>query len=98
MAEEKDKGKAKKVKKPTALKRDIQNSKKNLRNKAFKTKVKTALNILKKGIVDKDSKENLQPKLNAVYSLFDKGVKKGIFKKNRAARFKQTYSARMKAV
>jgi small subunit ribosomal protein S20 len=77
----------KKVKVPTAKKRDIQNKKRNLRNKAFKSKVRTALNSLKDAITKKDDKI-INEKLSLVYSLVDKGTKKGIYTKNQAARMK----------
>ncbi len=77
-----DKSKKTKVKKPTPLKRDLQNEKRRLLNKAFRSKVSTVIKALTSAGAD------FAPKLNAVYSMMDKGVKKGVFTKNKANRFK----------
>lgn len=77
----------KKTKRPTALKRDIQNEKKKLINKTFKSRVRTATRSFDSALEAKD-KEMTQEKLSAVYSAIDKGVKKGIFKRNKADRMK----------
>lgn len=73
-------------KRPTAQKRDIQNKKKHLLNKAFKSKVKTALKtfLTLNGSKDEKTKESL----NEVYALYDKGVKKGVFHLKKASRDK----------
>ncbi len=91
MANEKEE--VKKVKRPTALKRDIQNEKKRLRNKAFKSKVRTAIRNFEE-ILPKGEAEAIKEKLNAVYSMMDKGVKKGVFKINKASRTKSRLAAR----
>lgn len=91
MAEEKAK-----KKKPTALKRDIQNNKKQLRNKAHKSKIKTAMRSFATAIETKEKQEHLQEKINVAYSLIDKAVKKNIFQKNKAARVKSRLSSFMK--
>ncbi len=94
MAEEKkEKGK---TKKPTALKRDEQSIARNLRNRSFKSKVSTAVRSFEDVISKKDS-SSIKAKLDAVYSLMDKGVKKGIYKLNKANRVKSRLSARAKA-
>ncbi|MCH9608463.1 MAG: hypothetical protein S4CHLAM45_10390 [Chlamydiales bacterium] len=84
MAEEK---KTEKKKRPTALKRDITNEKKRLVNKAFKSKVHTAMRNFQESLKENDP-DAVQTNLSAVYSLMDKGVKRGIFKKNKASRTK----------
>jgi len=94
MAEDNKKEPVKKTKVPTERKRDAQSIKKNLRNRSFKTSVRTAIVSLEKGISEKESKETLGTKLGQVYSLMDKGVKKGIFKKNKASRIKARYTKR----
>lgn len=81
-------GKKTGTKRPTPLKRDIQNEKRNLRNRAYKSKVKSAVLSLKDSISKKEGSESLKAKLNLLNSLMDKGVKKGMFKKNKAARTK----------
>jgi len=94
MAEEKKENGEKKVKqrKPSALKRDLQSKKRNLNNRAFKAKVSTALRSLQETVSQKDSTAT-KSKLNEVYSLMDKGVKKGIFKMNKANRVKSRLHA-----
>jgi len=82
MAEEK---KEKKQKRPSAQKRELQHSRRSLRNRAFRSKTHTALRSLS------DSSDNL----SMVYSLLDKGVKKGVVKKNKADRLKSRLSKKM---
>ena len=91
MAEEK----AKKQKKPTALKRHLQDTKKRLTRRSFKSQVSTCIRKLKDGIKGKEEKELLQQKLNNVYSLMDKGTKKKVFKRNKAARIKSRLSSQI---
>jgi small subunit ribosomal protein S20 len=94
MAEEKKENGAKKVRqrRPSALKRDMQSQRRNLRNRSFKAKVNTAVRSLQETIAKKDS-ASAKAKLNDVYSLMDKGVKKGIFKTNKASRVKSRLHA-----
>lgn len=82
----------KKQKRPSALKRDIQNQKKNLRNHSYKAKVKTAIRSYETALSQKD--ESAKSKLDAIFSLMDKGVKKGVFKPNKASRTKSRLSAK----
>ncbi len=89
MANDKTKKKAK-VKTPTAIKRDLQSEKNRLRNKAFRSKVNTAIKLCK----ETDASQ-IAEKLSVVYSLMDKGVKKGVFKKNKANRFKSRITRRL---
>lgn len=77
----------KKAKRPTALKRDLQNEKRRLINKSFKSVVRTTLRDFDASIATKD-KEKIQSSLNNVFSIMDKGVKRGVFKINKAARTK----------
>jgi small subunit ribosomal protein S20 len=77
----------KKVKRPTALKRDLQNEKRRLINKSFKSVVRTTLRDFDETLSTKD-KEKIQSSLNEVFSILDKGVKRGVFKVNKAARTK----------
>lgn len=85
-----EKAKKGKVKAPSALKRDLQSEKNRLRNKAFRSRVSSAIKLC----VDKSG---TQENLNAVYSLMDKGVKKGIFKKNKANRLKSRLTKKVSA-
>ena len=90
MAEEGSKKETKK-KIPTALKRVKQDKKRNLHNRSFKSRVRTAIRAFESALSSKD-KEKMQTALNSVYSLMDKGVKTGIYKKNKAARTKARFS------
>ena len=82
MAEEK-----KKEKRPTALKRDIRNEKRRVINKSFKSNVRTTLNNFQKAL-QSGEKEGVTLKLQALYSAVDKGVQRGVYTKNKAARMK----------
>jgi small subunit ribosomal protein S20 len=84
-----EKAKAK-VKTPTPKKRELQNEKKRILNKAFRSQVNTAI---KQAIAA--GSELVSGKLSTVYSLMDKGVKKGVFKKNKANRFKSRITRRL---
>lgn len=86
----------KKPKTPTAKKRDLQHEKRKEQNKSFKSRVRTAIRSLENSLTQKEKKEVVSPKLNQFYSLIDKGVKKGIYKPNKAARVKSRYTARTK--
>lgn len=86
----------KKVKRPTALKRDIQNEKRRLRNKAFKSQVRTTIRQFEE-LLPKGDTAAITEKLTQVYSLMDKGVKKGVFKINKASRTKSRLTARSHA-
>lgn len=93
MAEEK---KSSKPKRPTAKKRDIQNQKKRLQNRSFKSQVKTAIRSFEKDVTE-NNEEQAKARLNAIYSLLDKGVKLGIYKLNKVGRAKSKLSGRLGA-
>jgi len=97
MAEVKKENDKAKAKKPTALKRDEQSIKRNLRNRSFKSKVTTAVRAFEDSISKKDAAA-AKVKLNDVNSLMDKGVKKGVYKLNKAGRVKSRLDARVKQV
>ena len=84
-------GKEKK-KKSSALKRHLQSLEARARNKAFRSKVSTAIKA-----ANKATAEEKQASLNVVYSLMDKGVKKGVFKQNKASRIKSRMTKRVLA-
>ena len=79
--------KKKAVRRPSALKRDLQSIRRNLINRSYKAKVSTAIRSLKEAVSQKET-ESLKTKLNQVVSLMDKGVKKGVYKANKANRVK----------
>ena len=84
----------KQKKRPTAQKRDIQNVKKALRNHSFKSKMRTVVNKYVKFLAK--NKDEAKKTLQSIYSLLDKGVKRGIYKKNKANRQKSRLSSRLK--
>jgi len=95
MAKEKDdKKKAAKERRPTALKRDDQNEKARLRNRSFKSSVRTSIRHLEEAI-EKGDKVLAKERLDITYSLMDKGVKRGVFKRNTASRTKSRLAARV---
>jgi small subunit ribosomal protein S20 len=77
----------KKVKRPSALKRFEQSEVNKERNRSFTAKAKTAMKKLET-MVSGSEKQAVSDQLSAVYSLLDKGVKKGMFKANKASRDK----------
>lgn len=96
MATPSDKKKAAtKAKRPTALKRKIQSDKRNLINRAFKASVQTSIRFFNEALKNANEPGQIKEKLSLVYSLMDKGVKKGIFKKQKAARTKRRLHARL---
>lgn len=77
----------KKIKRPTALKRDIRNGKHRLINKVFKSETRTTMRCFEDAIKTGDATQ-IQKAMNEVYSMMDKGVKRGVYKINKAARLK----------
>jgi small subunit ribosomal protein S20 len=91
MAKEEAKA-AKKTKRPTALKRDMQSKKRNVRNRAYKSKVGGVVKDFQEALKKGEAKENLK----TLFSIVDKGVKKGIIKANKASRMKSRASLKVK--
>jgi small subunit ribosomal protein S20 len=87
----------KKERRPMAEKRMLQNEKKRLVNKAFKSRVRTAVREFEKTLNEK-KKEECQTALNQVFSLMDKGVKRGIYKLGKARRVKSRFTAKASAL
>lgn len=87
MAEAKDK----KTRRPTAQKRDDQSKRRNLRNRVYKSRIRTAIRHFTEA--KKLGSEEAVKQLNEVYSLMDKGVKKGVVKLNTASRTKSRLAA-----
>lgn len=81
------------MKRPTALKRDLQNKKRRLNNKIYKSQVRTAIRAFQDSIAKGDQSATNE-KLNAAYSVLDKCVKKGIYKLNKVSRTKSRLAAR----
>lgn len=87
MAEEKDK---KKVRRPSAQKRELQHEKRRIQNKAFKAKVNTAVKSFQQAATKGDA--SVKEKLSEVFSLMDKGVKTGVFTSNKVGRVKSRFT------
>lgn len=77
----------KKIKCPTAKKRAMQAQKRRIRNKAFRSQTR---NLLREFSEPPATPE----KLSRIYSMLDKGVKKGIFNRNLAGRLKSRFARR----
>lgn len=81
---------------PSAKKRDLQSFKRQVRNNSFKATVRTAIRAFEQSVAQGDKAVMIQ-KLNAVYSILDKGVKTNKFKINKAARTKSRLTSRVPA-
>ncbi len=93
MADDKKKTKERR---PSALKRDMQSEKRKLKNRTYRSTVSSAIKSLNHSLTKKDpaaAKENF----SLVCSLIDKGVKKGIFPKNKANRTKSSFALKISA-
>ena len=87
----------------SAEKRIEINKRNRLRNRFYKSSVRTLIKVFFKDLElykiskNPEDKEKLQKVLNSVYSLIDKGTKKNVFHKNAAARKKAKLAAYLKA-
>jgi small subunit ribosomal protein S20 len=87
----------------SAEKRIKTNERNRLRNRFYKSSVRTLIKTFFKSLEvykvsqSAEDKEKVQKVLNLVYSLIDKGTKKNIFHKNAAARKKAKLAAYLKA-
>lgn len=76
----------------SARKRIGTNKRNRLRNRYYKTSVRTLTKLFFKNLNENEqtpeSKKKLQKILNSIYSFLDKGTKKNVFHKNTAARQK----------
>ncbi|MEJ5229916.1 MAG: 30S ribosomal protein S20 [Pseudothermotoga sp.] len=78
---------AKKVSK-SVVKRAEEAVVRNLRNKAYKTRMKNAVKKVLEAVKAKESKENIDQLLRAAISSIDKAATKGVIHRNQAARRK----------
>lgn len=87
----------------SAEKRININERDRLRNRLYKSSVRTLIKTFFKDLEvykmskNPEDKEKLQKILSSVYSLIDKGTKKNVFHKNAAARKKSKLAAYLKA-
>jgi small subunit ribosomal protein S20 len=88
----------------SAEKRIKINERNRLRNRFYKSSVRTLIKSFLKDLKvyqtsqNPEDKEKLEKLLSSVYSLIDKGTKKNVFHKNTAARKKAKLAASLKAV
>ena len=88
----------------SAEKRIKINKRNRLRNRFYKSSVRTLIKVFLKDLEDYkiskdlDDKKNLNKILSSIYSLIDKGTKKNVFHKNAAARKKTKLAAYLKEV
>ena len=80
--------------KPSALKRDLQSEKRRLRNRSYRASVLTSVRAFETSLGQKEAPEAIKLKLNDLYSLMDKGVKRGVYTRQKAARTKSRLTAR----
>ncbi len=88
----------KKQRQPSARKRDLQNEKRRLRNRSYRASVLTSIRSLESSLNQKEALDVIKTKLNAIYSLMDKGVKRGVYKSQKAARTKSRLAARCSTI
>jgi small subunit ribosomal protein S20 len=87
----------------SAEKRVEINERNRLRNRFYKSSVRTLIKVFFKDLEgyktskNPEEKEKLKKILSSVYSLIDKGTKKNIFHKNAAARKKAKLASYFKA-
>lgn len=86
--------KSKKVKVPTAQKRDLQNERKRIRNRSFKATVRTVIRGFEESLSGKDSAVTAK-NLSEAYSALDKAAKRGIVSRNKANRSKARLAAKV---
>ena len=88
----------------SAEKRIEINKRNRLRNKYYKTSIRTLIKVFFRNLElykispNLADKEKFKQILSSIYSLLDKGTKKNIFHKNTAARKKAKLSAYLKAL
>ena len=86
----------------SAKKRIDINKRNRLRNKYYKTSVRTLIKLFFKNLEvyklskNLEDKNKVQETLNLVYSMMDKGTKKNIFHKNTTARKKSKLALYLK--
>ena len=90
---EQDKKKEGPKKISSAKKRHRQSEDNRLRNRTFRSAVQTATRAYREAAEKKEAPEALQAKLRTIQSLMDKGVKKGVYNANKAARTKSRLAA-----
>lgn len=89
---------------PSATKRILINKRNRLQNRFYKSTIKTLIKLffkqveISKNSTDNENKKIAQKILNSAYSLIDKGCKKKVFHKNKAARKKSQLALALKSI
>jgi small subunit ribosomal protein S20 len=83
------------TKRPSAKKRQRQNEKCRIRNKAARSCIKTKLHRFRAEIGQIES-EKSQSTLSEIQGMLDKAAKKGLFKANKASRLQSRLAARLR--
>jgi small subunit ribosomal protein S20 len=89
---------------PSAKKRILINKRNRLQNRFYKSTVRTLIKLflkqveISKNSTDNENKKIAQKILNSAYSLIDKGCKRKVFHKNKAARKKSQLALALKSI
>lgn len=81
----------------SAEKRDRQNARRNARNTAHRSRLRTTIKRLRTAIVSGDAQQ-AQTLLPQTVSVIDKSVQKGVLHRNTAARHKARLTLRVNAI
>ena len=81
-----EKKEAKKTKLPTAKKRELQNKKRRVANKAQRSRIRSEVRAFRAKAASTEGVPTTE--LDSLYSLLDKAAKKGLYKQNKASRLK----------
>jgi small subunit ribosomal protein S20 len=86
----------KSTKRSSAKKRELQDKERRLRNRAFRSKIRTAVRFFRENVQGAKQEEN-RTRLAEIFSLVDKGVNKAVLKRNAANRVKSRLRALLQA-
>ena len=86
------------AKSKTPAKRARKAEENRLRNKAYKSRLKTAIKKYESALEEEDNQEAARDNLLQVTSLIDKSVNKGVMHKNTAARRKSSLVKKFNSV
>ena len=81
----------------SALKRARQTEKRTARNRANRSRLRTALRHMRQALAA-GNKETAQQAFRDTTSLIDKAIQKGVLHENTAARYKSRLSARLNSI
>lgn len=90
----KEEKKKPKTRRSTALKRDLQSERRRLRNRAFRSSIRTAIRNFEETVAKGDLSQSKES-LNQVYSIMDRGVQNGTLTLNKGSRTKARLAARL---